>query len=498
MPWTPKILLSLALIPLGLFAQPEAIPAGNPGSGRPNFVIINIDDLGYRAIGPFGSTNPTPALDRMAAEGRKLTAHYAAPVCTPSRVALLTGCYPKRALPIPEVLFPDSAIGLSPDEKTVAEVLQEAGYATACIGKWHLGDQPEFLPRQQGFDYFFGLPYSNDMGPAADGAKSDFGRPLPRSNPARQVPPAATPETGLRSGQPPLALMENNTVIGRVRATEQLGLLRRYTDKSIAFIQENRRRPFLVYLAHNAVHFPLYPAENFRSPSGQNLLGDWVREVDASVGEILDTLRSLSLDRSTLVLFVSDNGGPVRQGADNLPLRGGKDSTLEGGVRVPALVWWPGQIPAASSTSAITTMMDVLPTFARLARAPLPVGRKIDGVDVWPVLSGAPAVPPRDTFLYFRGLRLEAVRSGPWKLHLAKSELYDLVADIGEANDLAATHPEVVARLTALAESTKGDLGLEGVGPGCRPPGRVPQSRPLIAADGTVSPAVAGSENRFP
>jgi arylsulfatase A len=260
-------------------------------------------------------------------------------------------------------------------------------------------------------------------------------------------------------------------VIGRIRAEDQVPLIQRYTEKTISFIRDAhaKDRPFFVYLAHNAVHFPRYPAEKFRGSSPNGLLGDWVQEVDWSVGQVLAALRELRLDRHTLVLFVSDNGGPTQQGATNTPLRGSKGSTLEGGIRVPGLAWWPGHIPAGTSTDAITAMIDVLPTFAKLARAPLAADRKIDGVDISSVLLGSPATPPRDSFLYHRGFLLEAVRSGPWKLHLAKKELYNLATDIGEATDVAAQNPEVVRRLVALAEASKDDLGLDGIGPGCRP-----------------------------
>ncbi|MSU24915.1 MAG: arylsulfatase [Opitutus sp.] len=480
-------------------------------ASRPNFVLINIDDLGYREIGAFGSNNKTPALDRMAAEGRKLTSHYAAPVCSPSRAALMTGSYPKRALPIPHVLFPNAAIGLHPDEHTIADVLHAAGYTTAAIGKWHLGDQPEFLPRRQGFDYYFGLPYSNDMGPSEDGTKSDFGKKPNTSqtakaktspqSPKKAAAPVVDDGIGIRAAaQPPLALIENDTVIGRIRAEDQVPLVRRYTEKTISFIRDAQAkdRPFFVYLAHNAVHFPRYPSEKFRGSSPNGLLGDWVQEIDWSVGQVLDALRELKLDHNTFVLFVSDNGGPTQQGANNFPLRGSKGSTLEGGVRVPGLAWWPGKIPAASSTDAITTMMDVLPTFAKLARAPLAADRKIDGVDLWPILTGAPPTPPRDTFLYHRGLLLEAVRSGPWKLHLAKSELYHLTSDLGEATDVSAQNPDVVRRLTAIADASQADLGRDGIGPGVRALGRVAHPKPLIALDGTVRPEVAGAQPRFP
>ena len=494
--------LPLALVLLSAFFLPSRLFAAD--TSRPNFVLINIDDLGYREIGPFGSNNRTPHLDRMAAEGRKLTSHYAAPVCSPSRAALMTGSYPKRALPIPHVLFPGAALGLHPDEHTIADVLRAAGYATAAIGKWHLGDQPEFLPRRQGFDYYFGLPYSNDMGPVEDGTKNDFGKTpntakAKNATPKKNAAPAVDDGIGIRgAAQPPLALIENDTVIGRIRAADQIPLVSRFTEKTISFIREQKDRHFFVYLAHAAVHFPRYPAEEFRGKSPNGLLGDWVQEVDASVGAILAALRELKLDRNTLVLFVSDNGGPVGQGANNHPLRGAKGSTLEGGIRVPGLAWWPGKIPAGSSTDAITTMMDVLPTFAQLARAPLASNRKLDGVDIFPVLAGAPATPPRDTFLYHRGLLLEAVRSGPWKLHLASGELYNLSADIGEATNVAAQNPTIVARLTAIADATHSDLGRDGVGPGCRPLGRVANPLPLIAADGTVRPEAAGAQKSFP
>jgi arylsulfatase A len=486
---------SARLLTLCLAAAP-ALPAAVPA--QPNFVVINIDDLGYREIGAWGSDNRTPHLDRMAAEGRKLLSHYAAPSCSPSRASLLTGCYPKRVLPIPGVLFPAGAVGLHPDELTIADILKSAGYATGCIGKWHLGDQRPFLPLQQGFDSYFGLPYSNDMGPAAEGVKSSFGHPLPAPKTGAVNALAARDETGIRTNQPPLPLLDGNTVVGRVRADDQLEITRRYTERAVSFIRQRRDRPFFLYLAHNAVHFPLYPHEAFRGKSPGGLLGDWVQEIDWSVGQVLGVLRELLLDRTTLVLFVSDNGGPVNQGATNQPLRGSKGSTLEGGIRVPGLAWWPGRIPAGSSTDAITGMLDVLPTFAKLARATLPADRKIDGVDLWPVLSGAPTTPPRDSYLYYRGLTLEAVRSGPWKLHLATGELYHLVHDIGEAANVAAANPAVVQRLTTLADATREDLGRDGVGPGCRPLGRVAHPEPLLQLDGTVRADATGSRPNFP
>ncbi|MBM3858706.1 MAG: sulfatase [Verrucomicrobia bacterium] len=479
-------------------------------AGKPNFIVVNIDDLGYADIGPFGSNNKTPHLDRMAKEGRKLASHYAAPVCTPSRTALMTGCYPKRALPIPHVLFPAGAVGLHPNEVTVAEVLKDAGYATACIGKWHLGDQPEFLPTSQGFDYYFGIPYSNDMGPASDGSKSNPGDKLPEP---KMTNLTGNDELGLRGmSQPPLPLLENDKVVGRVRVPEQFSVTRQYTERAVTFIRDHKDKPFFLYLPHTAVHFPLYPSKKFMGKSPNGLIGDWAEEVDWSVGQVLDALRALELDKNTLVIFTSDNGGALNHGSNNTPLRGSKGQTFEGGIRVCTIAWWPGKIPAGTSTDAMTSMMDILPTFTKLAGASLPGNRKLDGVDIWPVLAGNVGnKPPRDQFFYYRGLKLEAVRSGPWKLHLAlaggvpgkkkaapQPHLFNLTEDIGETKNVAAQHPDVVKRLQALAQTMANDLGLDDVGPGCRPPGRVSNPQPLIAHDGAVRPNAVGKTKRFP
>lgn len=445
----------------------------------PNIVLINVDDLGYQEITPYGATKQvTPHLTRLANEGRKLMSHYAAPVCSPSRAALMTGCYPKRALPIPHVLFPAAQVGLHPDEVTLAEVLRESGYATACIGKWHLGDQPEFLPRTQGFDYYYGLPYSNDMGLASEGSKSNFGQPLPQP----RQPPAKNPvsETGLTgNAQPPLPLMENEQVIQRVTAEQQAALTKNYTEKAVGFIRQQQAKPFFLYLPHTAVHFPLYPDADFRGRSNNGLLGDWIMEVDWSLGEILKVLDELKLADNTLVFFTSDNGGPVNQGANNGALRGAKGSTWEGGIRVPAICRWPGKIPANSSTQDITSMMDLLPTLCQVAGAKLPADRKLDGVNVLSSLTGE-GQPARDHFFYFKGLGLEAVRHGDWKLHLEKSELYNLKEDIGESHNLSNEHPAIVAQLRELATSIDADLGMKAVGPGCRPLGRVAAAKPLL------------------
>lgn len=462
---------------LALLLSGSSLAAELPA--KPNFIFINIDDLGYADIGPFGSKlNRTPNLDRMAKEGRKLTSFYAAPVCSPSRTALMTGCYPKRALPINGVLFPGNPIGLSPNEITVAEVLKGVGYSTAIIGKWHLGDQPEFLPNQQGFDLHFGLPYSNDMGPASDGVKSSLGQPLPEA---------------AKANQPPLPLLRNGKVVKRVLPDDQQSLVEIYTEEAVKYIAEHKTEPFLLYLPHNAVHFPIYPGKKWAGKSPNGIYSDWVEEVDWSVGRVLDTVREQGLTERTLVIFTSDNGGTPR--AVNTPLRGNKGSTWEGGMRVPTIAWWPGQIPADTSTDAISGMFDILPTFAALSGGKLPTDRKLDGANLWPHLSGAPgAQPAHQSFFFYSGLTLEAVRHGEWKLQIvqakpasnAKSDtpfvprLYNLKTDVGESRSVADENPEVVAQLQALVVIMKQDLGLDGPAPGSRELGRVNNPQPLI------------------
>jgi arylsulfatase A len=459
---------------------------------KPNIILINIDDLGYADISPFGGKVATPHLERMAKEGMKLTSHYAAPVCSPSRAAMMTGCYPKRVLPIPGVLFPAAAVGLNPDEVTVAEVLKQQGYATTCIGKWHLGDQPEFLPTKQGFDSYFGIPYSNDMGLAAEGSKSNPGDPIRQAKGkagGNKKKAETKAETGLGgAAQPPLPLIDGGNVVERVKAAQQHTFTRRYTERAVTYIREHREGPFFIYLPHNAVHFPHYPHQDFMGKSGVSLQKDWALEVDWSVGRILDVLRELKLDSNTLVAFTSDNGGPINQGADNTPLRGGKGSTLEGGMRVCTIAWWPGKIAGGSSTAAITSHMDWLPTFAALGGGKVPADHKIDGIDLSPLLlAQADRLKTRDAFFYYSGFNLQAVRSGPWKLHLGKGDLYNLDSDMGEASNLAGQQPGQVAKLRALAETMKADLGdLTKEAPGVRPLGRVGNPQPLIGHDGKV------------
>lgn len=448
---------------------------------KPNFVIINIDDLGYADIGPFGSKlNRTPNLDRMAKEGMKLTCFYTAPVCSPSRAAMMTGCYPKR-VGMPKVLFPGEATGIAAEENTIAELLKSQGYATMCIGKWHLGDQPDFLPTRHGFDHYFGIPYSNDMGPRSEGARARIGEPKADNVAATKGSNAKRPD------HPPLPMLRDEKFIERVGPEGQESMTARYTDEAVKFISQRHDGPFFLYLPHNAVHVPLYPGSQFKGKSPHGIYHDWVEEVDWSVGQVLGAVDRAGLKDNTLVLFTSDNGGTSR--ADNKPLRGNKGSTLEGGMRDPTIVRWPGHIPAGSSCDAMCSNMDLLPTFVALAGGTLPTDRKIDGKDIRKQLSGETTTDPRDVFYYFRGTKLEAVRSGPWKMETLSGKLYNLADDIGESSDVSSANPEVVGRLKKFVDECDADLGnANELKPGCRPSGKVAGSKPIVAHDGTVRP----------
>jgi arylsulfatase A len=443
---------------------------------RPNFIIILCDNLGYGDIGCFGSQlHRTRNIDRMADGGMRFTDFYSTSgVCTPSRASLMTGCYPRRInMHVSEdgrpVLSPVAAKGLNPEEITIAEVLRAQGYATACVGKWHLGDQLPFLPTRQGFDYYLGIPYSDDM--------------------------TERPE----QGWPPLPLMENEKVIEA--PVDRNLLTRRYTDKTIEFIKEHKDRPFFVYLPHAMPGSTLSPfaGERFRGKSANGPWGDAVEELDWSTGEILRVLKELGLDERTLVVWTSDNGAPRRdppQGL-NLPLSGWGYTSAEGGQRVPCIMRWPGRIPRGSTCRQLCTMMDLLPTFARLAGSEPPQDRIIDGHDIWPLASGEPgAQSPYEAFYYYYMGQLQAVRSGKWKLQLpleaklqnfrgrtkaCPAELYDLNDDVGESRNLAKKYPDVVTRLLALADKACADLGDHGrAGENQRPAGVVGSPRPQI------------------
>lgn len=450
-------------------AQPAAAAPQSPASAlMPNFVVIFMDDLGYADIGPFGATKQrTPRLDRMAREGMKLTSFYAAPVCSVSRAQLMTGCYGPR-VSVPGVFFPGQRQGLNPAELTVAEHLKARGYATACVGKWHLGDQVEFLPTRQGFDRYLGIPYSNDMQRVA-----------------------------VATGQRVSPLVRDEQVAELLTDEQQSRIVERYTDEAKAFIRANAERPFFLYLPHTAVHTPIYPGAKFAGKSNNGRFGDWVEEVDASVGELLDLLAELKLDERTLVLFTSDNGPWLIKGADGgsaAPLRGGKGSTWEGGVRVPTLARWPGKIAAGSRCDAVAGTIDILPTLVTLAGGQVPPEPVIDGRDISGLLTGRAAESAREAHYYFSGNQLQAVRQGPWKLAIATQpetmgrgvaadaqrnpRLYNLDEEIGEQTDVSAKHPEVVLRLQALAEKMRAAIG--GDSPTARrPPGLVDNPRTI-------------------
>jgi len=406
------------------------------GPNPPNFIIIFTDDQGYGDLGSYGALGfQTPNLDRLAASGIRFTDFYVpATVCTPSRAGLLTGCYPKRVGLHEAVLFPFSEHGLNPAETTLPERLKPLGYTSACVGKWHLGHKPEFMPNNQGFDYFYGVPYSNDM----DGY-------------VYKNPPF---------NSPPLPLYENEEQIEE--GPDQRYLTRKYTEAAVSFIQKNKGRPFLLYLAHSMPHLPWHVSGKFKNSSDLGLYGDVIQEIDWSVGEILRTLEETGLAESTLLLFTSDNGPVLRENSGSAgPLRGRKATTWEGGQRVPCLVSWPGTIPEGKICTALATTMDLVPTFVRLAGGRIPEDHKIDGYDIQALLMHPlTAETAYEAFYYYsRDGKPEAVRSGRWKLHIEKSRgwdktqgpfpvsLYDLERDIGETTNLADENPQIVERL---------------------------------------------------
>lgn len=454
----------------------------------PNFVILFADDQGYGDLGCFGARGfETPNLDGMASEGMRFTSFYVSQaVCSASRASLLTGCYPNR-VGIFGALGPASRVGLHPREETLAEVLKKRGYKAGIFGKWHLGDRREFLPLQHGFDEYLGLPYSNDMWPV------DYdGKPLSEKN------PGSRPH---KLNYPPLPLREGNEKVAEIWTLEdQSWLTRLYTERAVRFIENNRERPFLLYVAHSMPHVPLGVSGKFRGQSRQGMYGDVIMEIDWSVGEILRALDNNGIGEKTLVVFASDNGPWLNFGnhaGSAGPLREGKGTSWEGGVRVPCIMRWPERIPPGTVCPRMAATLDILPTFAAISRAPLPE-HKIDGVNILPLLEGRPDADPRDHLFYYYGKELQAVRQGRWKLHFPHSfrsyqgvapgmdgypgpyatgqaglELYDLESDVGERSNVAGEHPEVVERLQALGEIAREDLGEGGrIGRGVRPAGR--------------------------
>ena len=432
----------------------SSISLADAADRPPNVVVIYCDDLGYGDLGCFGHpTIRTPELDRMAAEGMKLTQFYsAAPVCTPSRAALMTGRLPARngmCSNRRRVLFPNSKGGIPAEEITIAEALKSKGYATACVGKWHLGHLEPFLPTSNGFDSYFGIPYSNDMDRV--GSKGPRGR-------------AAFWEPTSEYWNVPI--LRDTKVIER--PADQTTITRRYTEEAVQFIDANQAKPFFLYLAHSMPHVPLFTSKEFVGKSRRGLYGDVIEEIDWSVGQILEALRSRDLAENTLVVFSSDNGPWLpfnEQGGSAGLLRGGKGSTWEGGMREPTIAWWPGTVRAASVSQQLASTMDVFATACHLADAEMPTDRVMDSHDLTPVLRGEGA-SSRESVFYYRGYELFAVRVGPWKAHFrsqagygqAKADehdpplLFNLEVDPSEKYNVAGKHADVLERIAAEVE----------------------------------------------
>tara|TARA_R110002126_G_scaffold22865_5_gene81088 strand:- start:10225 stop:11616 length:1392 start_codon:yes stop_codon:yes gene_type:complete len=417
-------------------------------NSKPNIVIVFTDDQGYQDVGVFGSPLiSTPNLDSMAKNGMKFTDFYSASsVCSPSRAALLTGSYPNR-VGVPEVLWPSLPGGLSNEETTIANMLKTRDYATACIGKWHLGDKQEYLPTSQGFDIYYGIPFSNDMSvnPKSKISKNIVFREGMTLDSLR--------EKKWRGSRVPL--LKQDEVIEY--PVNQSTITQRYTEQAIHFIKENKNERFFLYLAHSMPHVPLYASANFKGKSKRGLYGDAVEEIDWSVGEILKTLKEQGLDENTLVVFTSDNGpwtSRGEHGGSALPLSGHKNETFEGGFRVPMIAQWNGKIEPASVSDKVISTIDVLPTVAYLTGADLPEN-KIDGKNIWPILSGKrnkQSPHKNEGFFYYKDFNLEAVRQGDWKLRIIEDDvaLYNLKVDISEQHNLASTYPKKVKKLKKL------------------------------------------------
>ncbi|MFW6279466.1 MAG: sulfatase [Planctomycetota bacterium] len=426
----------------------------------PNIILINCDDLGYGDLGCYGSElHSTPHIDRMAAEGMRFTDFYMpASVCSPSRGGMLTGCYPPRVgfgwFENRWVLLPGHPVGLNPEEITVARLLQGAGYDTKLVGKWHCGDQEPFLPTEHGFDSYYGLPYSNDMG--------------------RQRPPKDFQA-------PPLPLMRDTEVVQE--QPDQAGLTERYVEEAVRFLRQPRANPFFLYFAHMYVHGPRFVPPVFQKRSRNGNYGAAVECIDWATGAILDELERQGLAENTLVIFTSDNGSGRPE--SNAPLRGRKGTTWEGGMRLPCIMRWPGRINAGSVCNALTSAMDFYPTLSAVGGADVPDDRVIDGHDIRSLMFGESEESPYEAFFYYMSNRLEAVRKDNWKLHVGKKfgneyrdirELYDLDNDPGESNNLYDDRPEIVAELSELLQRCRQDIGDEATGiegENVRPVGRV-------------------------
>ena len=477
--------LKFILLGILVFGLLESCSANNniEVSQKPNIVLILTDDLGYGDLSSYGATQyKTPNIDLLANKGIRFTNFYAAqPVCSASRAALLTGCYSNR-VGIKYALGPGSKTGLNPEEETIAEILKHSNYKTIAIGKWHLGDHFKFLPLQHGFDEFLGLPYSNDMWPVGyDGNRK------------------------MESNYPELPLMLGNKTIREIKTLkDQSQLTTLYTDKATSFIEENSDQPFFLYLSHTMPHVPLAVSEKFRGTSEQGLFGDVIREIDWSVGEIVKTLKKNGIRENTLIVFTSDNGPWLSYGnhaGSTGGMREGKLTSFEGGVRVPCIMQWPDKIPEGEVCNKIASLIDVLPTLAHITDSPLPK-KKIDGVNIYPLLEGDTNANPREIFYYyFEDNELQAIRMNHWKLvfpHDYKSyegvehgkdgypgeynnketelKLFNLRYDPGERYDVSLSYPEVVEEMKLRAQDARNDLGdsLTGEpGKNRRQPGRL-------------------------
>jgi len=459
----PAILIFLVTITLWGCNQQnqteEATAETETREGPPNFVVIFADDLGYGDLSVYGHpTIRTPHLDQMAAEGQRWTNFYVgASVCTPSRAALLTGRLPVRSGMTSNksrVLFPNSINGLPQSEITLAEQLKKAGYATAAVGKWHLGHREQFLPTNQGFDTYFGIPYSNDMDKVAKNNYKEL------------------PDDSIRYEDYNVPLIQDTEIIER--PANQNTITKRFSEKAVDFIKEHKDEPFFVYLAHNLPHIPLFASDDFKGKSERGLYGDVLEEIDHGVGQIIATLKEEGLDKNTIVVFTSDNGPwlPFKtHGGSAGLLRAGKGTTWEGGMREPCIFWGPGQIEPAIITGLGSTM-DFFTTFSKMAGVPIPDDRIVDGVDLSPTLfEGKPS--PREGILYYRGPEIFAARLGDYKAHYitqgeygqfggreehATPLLFNLSHDPSEQYNIAEDHPEVIEKINAFVEEHKSDL----------------------------------------
>ena len=426
-----------------------------------NVVLIFADDQGYGDLGCFGSEKiKTPNIDQMAKEGRKFTNFMvASPVCTPSRAALLTGCYPKRVGLHQHVLFPSSTKGLHPDEYTLADLFKSQGYATACYGKWHLGHHPETLPRQNGFDHYFGIPYSNDMNHPDNKGK-------PRGGPDGMDILWNDPESTLTKWKTPL--IENEKIVEL--PVDQRTITRRCTDKTISFINKNKDNPFFVYVPHSMPHIPLYVPDEIRDPNPLNAYTCVIEHIDAEVGRIIKTIKELKLDQKTIVIYTTDNGPwlPFKHhGGSAGPLREGKGTTFEGGQRVPCVMWGPSRIPANTVCDELMGTIDLLPSLAAITKRKIPSQKKIDGLDASNLILGTGSTPRKEFLHYTSRGELEGIRSGEWKLLRKKPRnkkqaemvmLFNLSKDLSEENNLAQEQPAIVARLSSRMQKLDGEI----------------------------------------